>query len=101
MRPAGEVSQALLQAAMDLATEQRAPTQRELAMHAQVGFRAARLTVPNLLRAGHLVMVRRRAVAYCNRPVAEYAPPAVAAGAEDQRLHLNNVLATWVAGAAA
>ncbi|SIR00330.1 hypothetical protein [Pseudacidovorax sp. RU35E] len=99
MRPAGEVSQALLQAAAALATEERAPTQRELAMKAQVGFTATRLTIKNLVRAGHLVRVRARAVAYCNKPVAEYAPPRLAQRGSGSPAELGRVLAGWGAAA--
>lgn len=72
MRPAGEVRQALLQAAADLTTPDRAPTLGELAEHAQVGYAHARWSVQNMARAGALRIVRTRRVAYRNRPVAEY-----------------------------
>ena len=82
-RPAGEVSLALLRAASELATAERAPTMRELAMHACVGLEAANATVKNLKRHGKLVPVRLRQVRNRTRPVAEYAPAdAVAQAAE-------------------
>lgn len=74
MRPAGDVSQALISAAHALVTPERAPTLRELAAHAQVGLDAATVTVKNLNRSGRMQKVRERRVAYRNRPVAEYAP---------------------------
>jgi hypothetical protein len=74
MRPAGEVRQALLEAAAALSTPDRSPTLLELALHAQVGKTAARQTVCNMRRAGVLAMVRERTVAYRNKPVAEYCP---------------------------
>ena len=73
-RPAGEVSLALLRSAAQLATPERAPTMRELAMHACVGLEAANATVKNLKRHGKLVPVRLRQVRNRTRPVAEYAP---------------------------
>lgn len=74
MRPAGEIRQALLNAATLLATPERAPTVRELAHHAGVGLDAARRTVDNLKRCGALEIARPRRVDYRNRPVAEYQP---------------------------
>lgn len=95
MRPAGEVRQALLQAASDLATPQRAPTLRELAAHAQVGSDAARHTVQNLHRHGALQIVRTRRVHYRNRPVAEYAP--APRPAPRQRCELAALMQRWSA----
>lgn len=76
-RPAGqfgEVHQALLAAARELATPDRAPTVAELAAHAQVGHQAALNTVKNMRRRGQLRIVRTRRVAHTTKPVAEYAP---------------------------
>ena len=73
-RPVGDVRKALLTAAETLAVEDKAPTLHELAQHACVGLKAARMTVQNLTRCGALVIARPRRVAYRNRPVAEYAP---------------------------
>lgn len=95
MRPAGEVRQALLQAASDLATPQRAPTLRELAAHAQVGSDAARHMVPWLHRSGALQIVRTRRVHYRNRPVAEYAP--APRPAPRQRCELAALMQRWSA----
>lgn len=73
-RPVGDVRKALLTAAQTLATQDKAPTLQELALHACVGIKAARMTVQNLTRCGALAIARPRRVAYRNRPVAEYAP---------------------------
>lgn len=99
MRAPSEVRQALLKAAADLTTDERAPTLRELAAEAGVGQVAARQTVNNMKRYGLLVIVRERVVDYRNRPVAEYAPapPKVEAGRVGA--DLCGVLAGWGAQA--
>lgn len=81
MRPAGEISMALLKAASELLTSDKAATVRELAHHAQVGESAALATVKNLTRAGKLRRAqdkdgnpRMRRVEHCKKPVAEYEP---------------------------
>ncbi len=74
MRPAGEVSQALIQAARELARDGRGPTLAEMASKACVSREAARHHVPKLKSRGHLQQVAERRVDYRNRPVAEYAP---------------------------
>lgn len=94
MRPAGEVRQALLNAALALATPERAPTLRELAIHSQVGFDAARDTLKNMCRANVLRVVRTRRVPYRNKPVAEYAPPEPVV-AQDPCRALSDVLGRW------
>lgn len=81
MRPAGEVSQRLLQAVQQLATPERAPILRELAAHAQVGEAVASQTLKNLTRYGRVCIVRTRRVDWRARPVAEYALPVAAGGA--------------------
>ncbi len=73
-RPVGDVRLALLQAAAALSAPDHSPTLKELAAHACVGHAAARMAVSNMRRAGQLVIVRLRPVAYRRRPVAEYAP---------------------------
>ncbi len=74
MRPAGEIRLALLQACRELVTADRAPTVREIAERAQVGYAAAFTTVINMRVAGQLCVVRKRRVAHCNRRVSEFAP---------------------------
>ena len=79
MRPpgtTGDVRQALLQAASTLVQPDCAPTLRDLSAKANVGRQAAMNTVKNMVRSGELVIVRRRRVPHCAKPVAEYAPPA-------------------------
>lgn len=73
-RPRGEISQALVQAAADLFTPERAATSRELAAKAMVGVAAANSSIRDLRRSGRLLPVRLRQVAHRTRPVAEYAP---------------------------
>jgi hypothetical protein len=74
MRPLSEVAQALLSTANRLSAAGRAVTLAEMAAGACVGHKAARTTVSNLKRHGHLKIVGLRRVDYRNRPVAEYAP---------------------------
>lgn len=95
MRPAGEVRQALLDAALALTTPERAPTQLELAVHAQVGYRAARFAIQNMVRSQALAIVRMRKVDYRNRPVAEYCPVKRLKQMGVQRSDLPQVFAAW------
>lgn len=74
MRACGEVRLALYNACRALATPERGATLREMALHAQVGFDAARCTVRDMRRTRQLHPVGERRVAYRNRPVVEYAP---------------------------
>lgn len=78
-RPAGcfnkeSHSPAVLGAARQLATSERAPTRREIAAHLMLSTREIANTVDNLTRTGKLLPVRLRQVAHRTRPVAEYAP---------------------------
>ena len=97
MRPAGEVSQALLQAARDLHLPGRGATLQEMADRACVGKQAARDLVPKLKSRGYLEIVGERAVHYRNRPVKEYAPAAAPGGAQVYHGHLELVacMARW------
>lgn len=95
MRPAGEVRQALLDAVVALTTPDRSPTMLELAYESQVGFRAARVTVDNMRRAGVLVIVRSRIVDYRNKPVAEYSTPNALKRVGGQACPLRQVFADW------
>lgn len=74
MRPAGEISLALLQAAREIAQEGRGATMVELASRACVSRDVAMDRVKKLKNRGHLQQVGERRVEYRNRPVAEYAP---------------------------
>ena len=69
MRPAGEIRLALLQACRELQTPERAPTVREMAAHAKVGYAAAFTTVINMRVAKQLCVVRKRREPHCNRRV--------------------------------
>lgn len=82
MRPAGEIRLALMQACVELLTPERAPTVREIAARACVGYLSAMRTIDNMRRAGHLCVVRKRRVAHCNRKLAEFAPADAALHAE-------------------
>lgn len=96
MRPMGEISLALLGAARELCTPEQCPTLAELAAHAQVGYDAANNTVKNLRRHGALRIVRKRRVAYVNKPVAEYEPVQAAADADAGFVDLGQVIsAAW------
>jgi len=103
MRPTGEVSLAMLQAAhairRERATSGQGPTLAELVARSQVGYKVARATVSNLKRAGHLEIVGTRRVPGRNRPVAEYAP-ATSSGEDLQGggpgwVDLGNCLNAW------
>ena len=93
MRPPGEVAQALLRAARQLAGADHKPTQVALADYANVGRTAARYAVANMRRAGVLDIVGERRVEYRNRPVAEYAP--ARADAPAAHAGLSSVFMTW------
>jgi hypothetical protein len=96
MRPAGEIRTVLLGAVRELARPDQAPTLADLCAHTRVGEQAARHTLSNLTRAGHLRIVRTRRVAYRNRPVAEYAPVEACAAQGAGDVDLGQVLAaTW------
>lgn len=96
MRPAGEIRQVLLRAVSELATPDRGPTLTELAHHAQVGEEAARRTVDNMKRHGHLRIVRTRKVAYRNRPVAEYGPAEPPNDGGSGFVDLGGVMSAWL-----
>jgi hypothetical protein len=96
MRPAGEVRQALLTAATRLATPEKAPTLREIAECACVGYDAARRTIDNMTRSGQLRVAGERRVEYRNRPVAEYRPGGWSAGADGAgSMALSHLMAAW------
>lgn len=97
MRPAGDVSLALLKACAELATADRGPTLEELAAHAQVARGAACSTLKNLVRYEHLRIPRTRKVGYRNRPVAEYelVPSPHVRDSDVGIIPLTALLATW------
>ncbi len=98
MRPPGEVRQALLQAAAELATPDHGPTLQELAHRACVGLPTARHTVGHMRRAGQLDIPRQRKVAYRNRPVAEYAPAKPVPAVHDETVDVASIFALWAQG---
>lgn len=97
MRPAGEIRQALMVAARELARpeQRRGPTLLEVAQHAKVGADAARRTMDNLRRAGDLVIVAERSVDYRNRPVAEYLPADLVPQHTQGFVELGDALSLW------
>lgn len=96
MRPVGEIRQALLTAASSLMAQGEKPTLQAMAQFAQVGRDAARRTVDNMRRAGHLVIVDEMEVDYRNKPVAVYAPkPPVGPDEGSGFVDLADVFRTW------
>lgn len=98
MRPTGEVSAALLQAARDLWTPEKAGTLAELAERAGVAKQAARWAIKNMVTWEKLCIVRERKIEARNKPVAEYAPPDLVAKAERQAWDdgLSRACSMWV-----
>lgn len=103
MRPAGEVRQALMEAARELVKElgqpSRGPTLAEMSARAQVGRDAARQCISNMTRASgtnalRIVGVRR--VDYRNKPVAEYSPADLCQTMEPAWAGLGQCMADWV-----
>jgi hypothetical protein len=92
MRPAGDISQAVLAACRELTTPERAPTLAEITARACLSRIAALYTVRNLARSGQIVIPRTRKVTYRNRPVAEYAPAPAAAS---ENVDLAALLSAW------
>lgn len=77
MRPAGEVSIALLQAVKDLSTPERAPVLKELAAHINSPEHVVKQTLKDMKRYERLSIARKRSVPWCTRPVAEWCLPSV------------------------
>jgi hypothetical protein len=101
MRPAGEIRQALIQAAHDVVAElgmpNRGATLAELADRSCVGRDAARRCIDNMRRSGALKIVAERRVDYRNRPVAEYVPASDDAPFVDLGwVDLGQCMADWV-----
>lgn len=101
MRPAGEIRQALIQAARDVVADlglpNRGATLAELADRSCVGRDAARRCVDNMRRSGALQIVGERRVDYRNRPVAEYVPVDVDMPLVEQGwVDLGQCMADWV-----
>lgn len=96
MRPLGDVSVALLVAAQRLQSTREAQplvgldgqplvgaTWREIAGAGMVGWDAARDSVKNLVRSGHLQLVGLVREEHSNRPVGVYAPGTPGGAAQD------------------
>lgn len=92
MRPAGEISKALLQA---LANASGGLTLRELAAAAQVGLDAAMKTIKNMKRWGRVCVKGTRRVPGRNRPVAVYALPVTQGAANDAVMTLSAAMRVW------
>ena len=99
MRPAGEASLAILQAAHSIRRERaesgKGPTLAELVARSQVGYKAARATVQNLTRAGHLKIAGTCKVPGRNRPAAVYDVAAPAADLVSGWADLGECLQSW------
>lgn len=102
MRPAGQISLAIMRAAEDLAGTvdgcPRGPTLRELAAKANVGSTAALYAVKTLAKSGALRPIARRKVPYRNKPVAEYAPAPKERPEDDDHIAVVDIFAIWARG---
>lgn len=70
-------------------------TWRDAAVHAQVGFDAARQTVRDMHRAGELVTVGTARRAHANRPMVLYAPAPGASEHAAASVELSNAINGW------
>ena len=95
MRPAGEIRLALLQACRELVTPERAPTIREMAARARVGYAVAYSTVDKLRRAEQLCVVRRHREPHCNRWIAQWAPVDVQPVSALDAVPLKSAMRVW------
>lgn len=101
MRPPGEYRQALAKSAMALAEAaiQRAAlpelTWLDLAHHAQVEAKAARVTVKNMVRDGALVPVGWQRREHANRPMRTFRPAEAGPLLGAEGLELQGVLQGW------
>ncbi|WP_370682152.1 hypothetical protein [Comamonas sp. GB3 AK4-5] len=86
MRPAGDVSKALLLAVQQLATAERAPILKELAAHANLPEGLVMQTLKNMKRYGRVCIARKRRVPWCTRPVAEFGLPVVGQAAANDAM---------------
>lgn len=95
MRPAGDISKALLQAVEKLATPERGPTLQEVAHAACVGVDKARQMLQVMKFRGHVSIPRTRRVPGRNRPVAEYQLPMPQQPAANDGPTLAAVMQAW------
>lgn len=94
MRPAGDISKALLQAVKDLTTAERGATLREIAQAAELDVTVARRVIPDMKRYGRIRICGERRVQGRNRPVAEYGMPLARAEAAND-FSLTVAIAAW------
>lgn len=95
MRPAGEISLALLQAVERLWTPERGPTLQELAAAAGVAKDAASQTLKNMTRYERIFICRGRKVPGRNRLAAEYALPHQLQAANQAEFGLSQAMQLW------
>jgi hypothetical protein len=101
MRPPGEIRAALFDSALQLAAAGQAPcTWRDIAVHAQVGFDSARLTVKNMVRDGLLEPTGYRREPNANRPMRTLRPVRVddllsRAQQAPPHMQLAGVMSSW------
>lgn len=95
MRPAGEVSLALLQAVERLWTPERGPTMDEVAAASGVAKEVASRTIKNMRRYGRLAICGERKVPRRNRKAAEYALPHQFQAADSAGFGLSQALQLW------
>lgn len=95
-RPRGEVRQALGDAARELATLAGGAHWRDIAAHAQVGFKLAKTTVRDMRRAGELAPVGQVRTPHARRPMVLLAPGTRAVNAPAAQ-QLADVMRGWPA----
>lgn len=98
MRPAGEIRQVLWGAAQELSRGSGEVTWRDMAVHAQVGFDAARATVKNMVRDGWLQPVGYRREGHANRPMRTLRPierQDLLSSAPPPHMELAGVMSSW------
>ena len=96
-RPRGEVRQALGNAARELATLGGGAHWRDIAAHAQVGFKLAKTTVRDMARAGELAPVGQVRTPHARRPMVLFAPGTRAVDAASAPQRLADVMRGWPA----
>jgi hypothetical protein len=95
-RPTGEVRQALEKAAERLAEERGGATWRDMAEVAQVGYRVAKVTVRDMVRAQALEPVGSAKKAHSRRWMTLYAPRQQQANFATQTTSLEGVTRGWL-----
>ena len=95
MRPKGEVSIAILRVVNELRTPDHAPTMREIAHRAQVGYKVMKSTLNHLLINGQLAVAHQVRVPHCKRPVNAYELRKPKEPAEPAGLELAVAMSAW------